>query len=287
MTATEAYNQAAIALEKIYDNREACNIADWVLESLTGKKRWERKMDSNDLTDEQVRKLASYLLELSRHKPVQYVLGEAWFCGMKLIVDENVLIPRPETEELVQAIYEDQKSSAQLSIIDIGTGSGCIPIALKNKLPQAEILTVDISEGALVMARKNAVANKADISFDCVDFLSRHTWSSFGNYDVIVSNPPYIPLNEKEKLNRNVVEFEPDVALFVPENDALIFYKAIASFASDHLALNGKIYMEVHEDFTHNVQQYFSDHGWDASIQNDLYGKERIVIATSKKQMLK
>lgn len=287
MTAVEAYNRAAISLDKIYDNREACNIADWILEYLTGKKRWERKLDTNELSTEQVQKLEFFLSELSEHKPVQYVLGEAWFCGMRFIVDENVLIPRPETEELVQAIYEDQKSKNHLTILDIGTGSGCIPISLKKKLPQAEILSVDISEGALHIARQNAVANRVAVKFECVDFLNTQTWPTFKNFDIIVSNPPYIPLNEKEKLDKNVVAFEPNVALFVPENNALIFYEAIESFGRNHLTVEGSIYLEAHEDFAAKVQLYFSIHGWEATLLKDIYEKERMVIATLKKQMQK
>lgn len=285
MTAADAYNEAAVSLESIYDKHEASNIADWVLEYLTGKKRWERKMDSNELTTEQIQQFKKYLQELSLHKPVQYVLGEAWFCGMRFIVDENVLIPRPETEELVQAIYDDQKSKPHLSILEIGTGSGCIPIALKKKLPQADVSSVDISEGALQIAKKNAAANQATIKFECVDFLNRQSWPAFKNFDVIVSNPPYIPVNEKEKLDKNVVEHEPSVALFVPDNEALIFYEAIESFGQNHLNPEGMIYMEAHEDFAREVQHYFSSHGWEASVLKDIYGKDRMVTATLKKPM--
>ncbi len=287
MTAIEAYNKAAIALESIYDNREACNIADWVLEFLTGKKRWERKMDTEDLTSEQIQTFEKLLSELNLHKPVQYVLGEAWFCGMRFIVDENVLIPRPETEELVQKVVDDQKSKKILSILEIGSGSGCIPIALKKKLPQAVIQSIDISEGALRIAIQNAAANNTEVEFQCVDFLNRQSWADFKIFDVIVSNPPYIPINEKEKLDKNVVEHEPSVALFVPDNDSLIFYEAIESFGNNHLNPEGKIYLEAHEDFAREVFQYFSSHGWETSLLKDIYGKERMVTATLKKPMLK
>lgn len=280
MTTTAAYNNLEKELEKIYEKREAGNIADWILEFITGQKKWKRKMENRDLTRQQVQQLAQYSDELMQHKPVQYVLGEAWFCGMRFFVNEHVLIPRPETEELMQAIVEDQKTRNRLSILDIGTGSGCIPIALAKKLPFAEVTSMDISPEAIKIARRNAAEQKVETVFYCMDFLDREGWTSMKKFDVVVSNPPYIPINEKERLSKNVVDFEPGEALFVPEKEALLFYIAIEEFSKTHLHPQGKIYLEVHEDFAKAVQQHFSKRKWNATILRDMYGKERIVTAT-------
>lgn len=282
MNAKEAAKILKQELENMYDAREAAAISNRVLEFLTGKKRWQREMDNTGLSDTQVQRLYQYIRELSTHKPVQYVLGEAWFCGMRFFVDECVLIPRPETEELVHIIIEEQKNKQQLSILDIGTGSGCIPVSLKKKLPFADVATIDVSPEAIDVARRNASEQMAEIRFYCLDFLDKNNWASFQQYDVIVSNPPYIPANERDRISKNVADFEPGVALFVPDREALLFYKAIEDFGKMHLTTNGKIYLEVHEDFGKDVQEYFLNNGWHATLIKDMYGKERIVTVSNK-----
>jgi release factor glutamine methyltransferase len=201
---------------------------------------------------------------------------------MKFFVEENVLIPRPETEELVEWIVTDfkqGKNSKPINIIDIGTGSGCIPIALKKELSNSNITAIDVSEKALLVAKKNAENLNATIHFLQIDFLDKNGWKRLQLYDTIVSNPPYIPINEKEILSKNVTDFEPGIALFVENNDPYIFYKKIAEFAKTHLKESGKIYVEVHEEYAKDVKTIFENAGYLAEIKKDIYGKERMVKA--------
>lgn len=281
MTATEAYSDLSESLTSIYENREAANIADWVIENITGKKGWERKLDTRDLTIEELTRFDKYKSELLTNKPVQYVLNEAWFCGMKFYVDENVLVPRPETEELVDIITKDHPAGTPM-VIDIGSGSGCIPVSIKKKLPGARVVSCDISEGAVNVARKNARDLKADVEFQVLDFLNEINWSALPSADIIVSNPPYIPFDEKELLAKNVVDFEPSVALFVPQDDPLIFYKKILHFAGIHLRNGGKVYLEVHENLAGYVRDLFAVSADTVEIIKDMYGRERMIRAIWK-----
>jgi release factor glutamine methyltransferase len=222
------------------------------------------------------------LNELLLHKPVQYVLGEAWFYHMKLKVNGHVLIPRPETEELVEQLIKDRKSKlTDPAILDIGTGSGCIPIAIKKNLPASIVTGIDISKDALILAKENATLHNAHISFKQVDFLDETAWSGLGLFDIIISNPPYIPVHEKEKLGKNVTDFEPHLALFVPGNSPLVFYEKIAAFGRDHLLPNGKIYLEIHEDFAKETAALFMKNYQTVMIKKDMYGKERMLLITA------
>jgi release factor glutamine methyltransferase len=279
MTIAQAYNDLRTELKKVYDEREAENIADWVFENLTGLKRWERRDNRNEIRKNHLDKLNEYLKELLKHKPVQYVLNEAWFYKRKFFVDENVLIPRPETDELVEWIIESARDNENFEIIDIGTGSGCIPVSLKKELQNVNITAIDISESALHVAKKNAKELKAEINFKLIDFLSADDLSSLLKYDIIVSNPPYIPIAEKEILAKNVTEFEPGIALFVDNNNSYIFYEKIAEFSKSHLKEDGRIYVEVHEEYAKNVKHIFEKAGFISTIKKDIYGKERMVSA--------
>lgn len=281
MTTAEIYNDFKSKLKSIYDDREAENISDWVFENVTRLKKWQRRENKNkELPETDSEKVKSYLQQLLKHKPVQYVLNEAWFYKMKFYVNENVLIPRPETEELVEWIISDFKKetySKPINIIDIGTGSGCIPIALKKELPKANITAMDVSEKALSVAKKNTINLDAKINFLALDFLNEDEWKMLSPPDIIVSNPPYIPFNEKQILSKNVTDFEPEIALFVENNDPFIFYKKIAAFAKSHLKENGKIYVEVHEEYASEVRNMFENAGFISQIKKDIYGKERMV----------
>jgi release factor glutamine methyltransferase len=285
MTTGEFYNDLKSELKTIYDDREAENISDWVFENVTGLKRWERRENQNEeLNKSDSEKLKKYLEELLKHKPVQYILNEAWFYKMKFYVNENVLIPRPETEELVEWIVKDERNnvrdnSKQTNIIDIGTGSGCIPVSLKKQLPDAGITAIDVSEKALLVSKKNAKKLNVSIDFFKIDFFKEDEWKSFPQFDIIVSNPPYIPISEKEILAKNVTDFEPGIALFVVGNDPFIFYKTIAKFSELHLNENGKIYVEVHEEYAKQVKVIFENAGFISEIKKDIYGKERMVKA--------
>lgn len=284
MTTEHAYNDFLNELNKIYERREAANISDWVFESVTGLKRLERSIQkSNELSSQVIEHLKKIKEELLSHKPVQYVLHEAWFYKRKFYVDEHVLIPRPETEELVEWIVDDIRNSdiqnQQCKIIDIGTGSGCIPISIKKELENTDVTAIDISEKALSVAKKNANLLHAEVRFLQNNFLDESLWNSLGVYDFIVSNPPYIPEAEKNNLAKNVSAFEPGIALFVRDNDPFIFYEKIAKFSQSHLASNGKVFVEIHEDYSGDVQQIFTKHDFKTQTRKDMYGKERMIKA--------
>jgi release factor glutamine methyltransferase len=284
MTVYEAQQQLHRALVELYDDREAANIADWVMEHVTGLRKIDRIMHKQSpLAPEKAARLQEYTRELLTHKPVQYVLHEAWFCGMPFYVDENVLIPRPETEELVEWVVERQKAdgnnSEMLRILDIGTGSGCIPVSLKKKMPEAEIYACDVSEGALAIAARNAAAQQTSINFFQVDFLDENSWSSLPEVDIIVSNPPYIPQSDKNTMLQNVLAYEPHLALFVPDDDALVFYDAIARFAKRTLPNHGCVFVEIHEDLGKKTKELFESKGFKGEVKKDFQGKDRMVKA--------
>ena len=283
MTNRQQYRIFLLQLQAIYNLNEATIITDWVLESLAGIKRFDVVKDPEKLQPDTItQQLKVALEELLQHKPVQYVTGEAWFHNMKLKVDKSVLIPRPETEELVKLVLDTVKNEENLalSIIDIGTGSGCIAIAIKKNLPAASVAAIDVSESALAIAKDNSYEQQTEIQFLKIDFLEESQWASLPKYDVIVSNPPYIPMDEKEKLDKNVASFEPHQALFVPDQSPLLFYEKIAAFASAHLNLKGKIFMEVHENYAKETAALFTKNFGEAIIKKDIFGKERMVVVT-------
>jgi release factor glutamine methyltransferase len=286
MTNHEAYTKLLQNMYAIYDNREAVNIADWVFENVTGKKKVDRIIYKNlQLDSEQEIKLANCTNELIQHRPVQYVLNEAWFAGLKLYVDESVLIPRPETEELVDWIVEENSKfkiqNSKFSIIEIGTGSGCIAIALKKKIAGAEVSALDVSEDALAVAKKNTSTQNVDIKFHQLDFLDESQWNNVGVFDVIVSNPPYIKQSEGADMQKNVLMHEPHLALFVPDEDALIFYRKIAVFAQVHLNENGSVYVEINEALGAEIEKLFKDFEFaSVELKKDLQGKDRMVKAS-------
>jgi release factor glutamine methyltransferase len=248
-----------------------------------------------EITDLQIEKLGLMIQRLLKHEPVQYVTGEAYFAGLKLFVDKNVLIPRPETEELVQWVISDVKASGKkvferkqgeadatdsLKILDVGTGSGCIALALKAAMPKAEIWGCDTSDAALNIARRNGSALNIRVDFVGLNFLDTPQRKQLPTVDIIVSNPPYIPKKDKENIQSNVLNHEPHLALFVPDHDALIFYKALAQFGKDRLYNNGFIFCEINEEAADNVKQIFAKAGYvNIEIKKDMQGKERMIRA--------
>jgi len=284
MTIKEYYRHYLRKLQTIYDLDEASVMAGWVFENKAGLKRSDILKDPELILDtDTIEKLNYTLQRLMQHEPVQYVLGETWFCNLKLKVNKHVLIPRPETEELVEWIIEDIKiesNERHISIIDIGTGSGCIAIALKKKLPTTNIIAIDLSKEALVTAKENAIDNDAKIDFIQLDFLDESSWEALPKFDILVSNPPYIPVNEKEKLDKNVTLFEPHNALFVPDNSPLLFYEKIALFAKQHLKEEGKIYAETHEEFANATAHAFSKQFEQVALKQDFFGKNRMIKVT-------
>ncbi len=283
MMIKDLYRNFLVQLQKIYSLSEATAITEWVFEKMASLKRSDiLKNPEKIITPVADKLIQETLQELLSNKPVQYVLGEAWFYRMKFKVNKHVLIPRPETEELVEQLITDRKSKlTDPAILDIGTGSGCIPIAIKKNLPASKLTAVDISTGALVLAKENAVLHNAAVNFILLDFLDQSNWSSLPFFDIIISNPPYIPILEKEKLAKNVTDFEPHLALFVPNNSPLVFYEKIAAFGRDHLLPNGKIYLETHEDYAKETAALFRGHYQTVMIKKDIYGKERMVIITA------
>ena len=208
MTIQSARQYTLIQLKRLYDEREAANITDWVMEHITGKKKVARLLDKQQLLPNAlITKLDGILQELATYKPIQYVLGEAWFAGMKFYVNKHTLIPRPETEELVDWIWEESQKSkiTNQKLLDIGTGSGCIPIALKKKLPELSVISVDVSKEALQVAQQNADTLQAEIVLQKMDFLDEAGWDQLPVADIIVSNPPYIKQSEHIHMANNVL----------------------------------------------------------------------------------
>nr|WP_199156343.1 peptide chain release factor N(5)-glutamine methyltransferase [Pedobacter sp. ASV2] len=224
-------------------------------------------------------KLLSILEELKSGKPIQHIIGEAHFYGSVFKVNENVLIPRPETEELVDwIIAEIQKTGIQkLDILDIGTGSGCIPISIKKYLPESSITTIDVSAKAIAQAKENAIILEQKINFIEADIL---TYKSNEKYDVIVSNPPYIRILEQRDMHKNVLTFEPHLALFVSDENPLIFYNVIADFALSNLTENGQLFFEINEYLGTETIEMLKNKGFnDVELRKDMQGKDRMVKA--------
>ncbi len=285
MTTELAQKQLQAELTKVYENREAANIADLIMAFITGKQRTVRLLDKQvPLSEAALRKLESFTSQLLQNRPVQYVLGECWFAGERLLVNENVLIPRPETEELANWVVTDlqQTNAKGFKLIDIGTGSGCIPLAVHKRIPGLTITAIDISAAALDVAQKNATAWNAGIQFKEIDFLQEENWKALPVFDVITSNPPYIRQSEEKEMAANVLAYEPAIALFVPDDDALLFYRKIARFGHSHLSGDGKIYVEINESLGPEVQAMFEKEGYTAALQKDFFGKDRMLKAIPK-----
>jgi len=282
MTIQYAHKYLTEKLQALYDISEAGNIADWVLESLTTFDKLKQRLNgSTELTSLQQEKLEGYIHELLQHRPVQYVLGECYFMDMRLFVDENVLVPRPETEELVDWIikYCQSQGITEPGILDIGTGSGCIALALKKHIPKSKVTTIDISDGALAIAQKNASNNGLQIDWKQNDILNKGTWNLLPAFDIIVSNPPYITLQEKESILPNVLQYEPHQALFVTDNDPQQFYKAIEGFARQKLEPNGVLFMELHRDFATETKAYYDNSNWQTILRKDMQENDRMLMA--------
>ncbi len=285
MDIQQAQRELLARLTPLYGEREAAQIGDLVMENITGKKKIDRLLNKDVLLSPvQTDIFHQYIFGLSKHQPVQYVLQESWFCGMKFYVDQHVLIPRPETEELVEWVTADITAApvtAPLSILDIGTGSGCIAIALKKRLPKTLVHACDISPEALAVARRNAGALDADIDFLQLDILDSSQWIGLPALDLIVSNPPYIPVKERSIMSPHVVDHEPHLALFVKDDNPGVFYQAIARLGQERLPPGGSLYAEIHEDLAGLVVGIFKKAGYqDITVRKDMQGKNRMVKAT-------
>ncbi len=221
--------------------------------------------------------------ELKKYRPIQYILGETEFYGLKFGVTPDVLIPRPETEELVDWMVQEYNKSSDLTIVDIGTGSGCIAVSLAANLRNAKVWAVDISEAALNIARKNALENNVEVKFLLENILTGNAGFKPGSLDVIVSNPPYIKPSEQQQMLPNVLEYEPHCALFVPGDDPLIFYKHIAAFGTKYLKDQGRMFFEINEAFPEEVADILKQQGYSNIIpRRDINGKWRMVSAQKR-----
>jgi len=287
MTFDDARKKILQSVDAVYDENEAKNIAELLLEHLTNLPLAERIIKKREvLSTKQEQLLLESITRLQRHEPIQYVINECWFAGMKFYVDQSVLIPRPETEELVQWVISDPKLAARqlanTKVLDVGTGSGCIAIAIKTRLPNIEMWACDISDEALNVARMNADALHATIDFVPLNFLVVQQREQLPRVDIIVSNPPYVPRQDKNEMKKNVIKYEPATALFVADSDPLIFYSALADFGKEKLNHRGAIYVEVHEHLGKRVKNLFQAKGYEAVwIKQDLQGKDRMVTAVN------
>lgn len=266
-------------LEKIYGSDEANALIMILLEHYFGIDRVKIAMEPElRLSESELLTLHFAVKELLKNKPIQYVLGETEFCGMKFFVEEGVLIPRPETEEMVRQLAVGHWPLAA-KILDIGTGSGCIAISLAKLLKDSVVTAVDVSEKALEIAKKNAAENDADVRFVLDDILNPKNPELIDNqYDIIVSNPPYVCESEKSEMRANVLDYEPSSALFVSDNDPLIFYRKILEFAQKTLKPNGEIWFEINEKLGQEMQNLCLEKGFkNVEIIKDFRERDRIL----------
>lgn len=262
-------------LQEVYSADEIRNLLRIIFEEYLGwdLTTWllskQKTINQSDLL-----KINFAIKDLKRHRPIQHILGKADFCGMTLAVNENVLIPRPETEGIVELAKDKCRSPKR--ILDLCTGSGCIALALAKVIPNAEITAVDISEKALEVARQNAWNQGVEIKFMQADVLN-DSLAQLPEYDLIVSNPPYVREQEKAEMQPNVLDYEPHLALFVPNDDPLLFYRRIAEIANKHLVPNGLLIEEINESLGEETAELFRTKGFETSLHNDFKGKTRFV----------
>lgn len=281
MNLRKVYTDTQIALENIFGDAESVNMTAMLFEHLFNVKRADVIRHPDHMLDaSQMGSLDQCMNQLKQQMPIQYVLGHAWFYQLRFKVNHHVLIPRPETEQLADMVIEECKSNRSSRIIDIGTGSGCIPVAVKKNITEAHVTGIDVSKDALDVARKNARLHDAEIEFLMLDFLNEREWESLPRYHIIVSNPPYIPQAEKLSMDINVADYEPSLALFVPDEDPLIFYKKICMFGKTKLHPKGVIFLETHESMAKETAAVFSSNDYEATVIKDIFGKERFVKAT-------
>jgi release factor glutamine methyltransferase len=270
-------------LASLYDEKEIESFFYLVLEKFHHLKRIDLALNPEMEIDEKQASLwNSVVVELKKQKPIQYILGVTEFYGLPFLVNENVLIPRPETEELVDLIITNEsrenREEGKVSILDIGTGSGCIAISLAKNLSNAEVFAIDVSEEALEVAKKNAVLNNVDVTFHLKDILKVDNLEQ--QFDTIVSNPPYVRNLEKAAINSNVLDYEPHLALFVADNEALLFYRKITQLAKLHLKPKGKLYFEINQYLGKETIALVESFGFkNVILHKDIYGNDRMIAA--------
>jgi release factor glutamine methyltransferase len=268
-------------LANIYPDKEAETMLFILIAEYTGLTRAEILMKPEELiTESQLLKIHFGVKALQNHKPIQYVIGKTDFFGLTFVLTPDVLIPRPETEELVDWIIRDQASHKVTSVLDIGSGSGCIAIVLKKHFPNAAVEAVEFSQGAVAVSRKNDEMNNTGVAIKQMDFLDQKQWDNLGKYDLVVSNPPYIRQSEKKEMKLNVLNYEPDRALFVTDNDPLVFYRHIAHFCKIHLQPGGSVYCEVNQYLANETVKLFEELlTRDVELKRDVFGNNRFIKA--------
>lgn len=266
----------------IYPKEEVDSFFYLVIEHYLKLERFVLVLEPNlVITKEQEKPLFEVITGLKEQQPIQYILGKSYFMDMDFLVGKDVLIPRPETEELVRWIldYCTTKQNQNITVLDIGTGSGCIAISLAKNIPNAKVYAVDISQGALEIAKRNADLNAVAVSFLKVDILKPELETITDlKFDIIVSNPPYVRELEKKEMHKNVLDYEPDNALFVADDKPLIFYKAIADFAQNKLNVGGKLFLEINQYLGKETVNLLQTYNFlDIELRKDMYGNDRMI----------
>ena len=277
-------------LSSLYEEQEIESFFYIILEKLHGLKRIDLALNPQKVMDgAHLKQWKNIVSELKKQRPIQYILGETEFYGLRFLVNENTLIPRPETEELVELIIEStnyELRNRKLKVLDIGTGSGCIAISLAKHLATSEVFAIDVSEKALAVAKKNSELNDVKVNYINVDILkindlkelATHNPQLATQFDVIVSNPPYVRNLEKSEIKPNVLEYEPHLALFVEDTDALLFYRKIAELAHKNLNPNGKLYFEINQYLGNETIELVESFGFkNVKLIKDIYGNDRII----------
>ncbi|MGL5979763.1 MAG: peptide chain release factor N(5)-glutamine methyltransferase [Phocaeicola sp.] len=273
------YTQIKHSLQELFSEREAATITKLLLsdyfsfttlELYGGKDRFFSPKEEEEWIH--------ILNRLKKQEPIQYILGNETFLGLTFKVTPNVLIPRPETQELVEWIIAQNREKSTCNVLDIGTGSGCIAISIAHFMPQSKVTAWDISADALSVAKQNAISNHTTVHFEQCDILSLSTIHQ--SYDLIVSNPPYIAEKEKSEMSANVIEWEPKGALFVPDQDPLLFYRQIATLALTSLSHEGELYFEINEAYGEETSQLLQELGYSTiELKKDFFGKDRMIKA--------
>ncbi len=278
MTRRELLDKLTDSCEAIYGRREAMQIARMILEEIGGISRHELLLHSNEQID--IENIDLIERELSAGRPVQYIIGEAEFCDFRIGVREGVLIPRPESEELLDWIIKEAKCDDEPRILDIGAGSGALSIALKRALTNSHVTAIEISEEAITIASENIAKLAPDVNILKGDALQGVEHFVESGFDIILSNPPYIPQQEKAQMRINVTKYEPHLALFVPDNDPLLFYRKIAESSLDLLNCGGKLYFEIHENFAPQMAEMLHQIGFqEVTTRLDINDKPRMICA--------
>ncbi|MCD7932318.1 MAG: peptide chain release factor N(5)-glutamine methyltransferase [Tannerellaceae bacterium] len=280
---TEAVSFIRQTLQSVYSAGEARSLANIVVCHVTGLSPYQLLSGKDrELSTIEKEKMREITERLKNREPIQYIIGECEFYGLKFRVNPSTLIPRPETEELVEEIIRDHTNSPK-QILDIGTGSGCIAVSLAKKLPGAKVQTIDISPDALATAIQNAQDNNVEVAFSQADILNERNYCTVlrGTYDIIVSNPPYVTEQEKGSMEKNVLDHEPHTALFVKDQDPLLFYREIAKAGLKLLRPDGRLYFEINRQYGKETVSLLENMGYrNVIVKQDLSGNDRIVKAT-------